>query len=303
MSHNPFRNNVTNTIPLPAVGVERQSALSSIPPPIPPRPSSPGIERDVPESNSSSSGLSRSPSPSTRSLMPRDIHSSPSQGDLQEILRAESPPPYTPAADLRHGETTIEVGPRRPFQQPPATAMQHAPPIVSPWQRMLGASPGNSGWSAYPGSLQRQQTGASFHPPPPQHPLSPLRGWGQNSAASDVPGPPARATSDFARDFYAAGADDSGLLGGASAQYAPPPGPPPRSSGDARSSVPSGLSNSSDTGSGTSDDGRPTSKPVPGHPLMNSGKVLVYPSGYECPKCEYTNVDSEVLYLIRSTRS
>lgn len=32
--------------------------------------------------------------------------------------------------------------------------------------------------------------------------------------------------------------------------------------------------------------GRPTSMPVPGRPLLNVGRLLVYPVGYERPKCE-----------------
>lgn len=32
-------------------------------------------------------------------------------------------------------------------------------------------------------------------------------------------------------------------------------------------------------------DGRPTTRPVSGHPLLNSGRLLVYPRGYTCPKC------------------
>ncbi|KIK67861.1 hypothetical protein GYMLUDRAFT_796932 [Collybiopsis luxurians FD-317 M1] len=56
-------------------------------------------------------------------------------------------------------------------------------------------------------------------------------------------------------------------------RYAPPPGPPP----------PSGSPPSHATA--PDDDGRPTRTPVPGHPLLNQGRILVYPSGYECEKC------------------
>ena len=36
---------------------------------------------------------------------------------------------------------------------------------------------------------------------------------------------------------------------------------------------------------GIPDNGRPTSVPTSGHPLLLNNKMLVYPSGYECNKC------------------
>jgi hypothetical protein len=59
--------------------------------------------------------------------------------------------------------------------------------------------------------------------------------------------------SDFARDFYR------------SSRSIQEPRQPPQQS------VPG--------------DGRPTRTPVPGHPLLNNGRTLVYPAGYECRKC------------------
>lgn len=66
--------------------------------------------------------------------------------------------------------------------------------------------------------------------------------------------------SDFARDFYATG-------GRASRSAGNTPHPP-----QTQTSFP--------------DDGRPTQTPVPGHPLLNHGRTLVYTTGYECDKCE-----------------
>lgn len=46
------------------------------------------------------------------------------------------------------------------------------------------------------------------------------------------------------------------------------------------------------SGAGYGRDGRqlpdasPTNVPVPVHPLINQGMILVYPRGYECTKCE-----------------
>ena len=34
-------------------------------------------------------------------------------------------------------------------------------------------------------------------------------------------------------------------------------------------------------------DGRPTTTPTPGHPLLRGGKLLVYPPGFECFKCAF----------------
>ncbi|KIY72911.1 hypothetical protein CYLTODRAFT_417426 [Cylindrobasidium torrendii FP15055 ss-10] len=54
-------------------------------------------------------------------------------------------------------------------------------------------------------------------------------------------------------------------------QYVPPPGPP-----------------HSSTQPPVHNDHRPTPKPVPGHPLMNAGRILVVPSGRMCWKCQNT---------------
>ena len=71
-------------------------------------------------------------------------------------------------------------------------------------------------------------------------------------------------SSDFVRDFYGAGTGEMLVM-------QPPPGPPPQMNPGSNAPVP--------------DDGRPTTYPVMGHPLLNEGKVLVYPRGYQCDKC------------------
>jgi len=91
-------------------------------------------------------------------------------------------------------------------------------------------------------------------PPPPQQPLL------QQQHLRPPPGE--RGLSDFARDFYAA-------TTGASRSTESLPHRPPLHR--PQNSIP--------------DDGKPTRTPVPGHPLLNDGKTLVYPSGYECNKC------------------
>ena len=203
----------------------------------------------------------------------------------------ELPPAYTASPNIREGETTLELGPRRPFQQPAAAPGRHQP--LFPPQSWGMTSPqftGGSNWSSFPGHLHR-----SGLAPPPQHPV-------QRSQSTRIR--PPNAVSDFARDFYAVGADDSGLYGGSSSQYqngsagTSPTSPStnyPASPASPGYAPPHSLSpNSGKSGAHPSsssndvpDDGRPTDRPVPGHPLLRHGRVLVYPNGFECQKCEY----------------
>ena len=107
------------------------------------------------------------------------------------------------------------------------------------------------------------------------------------------------ATSDFARDFYAAG-EGEGLLNLDSDSSSGPqrnarsPSIPPRPPVRRRSSfdvtqvaamAPSQSQPSSPTRAAATDDNRPTARPTPGHPLLRDGKILVYPKGANCSKC------------------
>lgn len=231
----------------------------------------------------------------------------------EDDLNMEEPPAYTPTADPLIGESSLEVGPRRPFQPaprqpaPPQQQQQQqypAPrwPPPQPQQRqqrdwtpqpqtLLGD------WLGYPGQSQQSQPTrpppqasvyrSTSHPPPPRHPHS-------RSSVELTPEP----VSDFAREFYAAGAGDASAqaessssasaASGSRSQYAPPPGAPPvPSKGYAPppGSPPVARPRSSAEGAGVADDGRPTKTPTPGHPLLLNGKMLVYPAGYECHKC------------------
>jgi hypothetical protein len=193
------------------------------------------------------------------------------------------PPPYTPVPAFSAGETTLEQGPARPFQPPPAHAtsswsrVQHhvlpntntggAPPphrTASLFQQITGSlnnviaqidqtKLGQAGtstrpaaqdsWSAYPG----RQEYVPSQPPSFINSRPPMGSPAQT-------GPPQ--SSDFVRDFYGAGTGEMLVM-------QPPPGAPPP--------VP--------------DDSRPTTYPVIGHPLLYEGKLLVYPRGYQCDKC------------------
>ncbi|KII87078.1 hypothetical protein PLICRDRAFT_244054 [Plicaturopsis crispa FD-325 SS-3] len=214
-----------------------------------------------------------SPPPSFTSGRSESIAPSHDEGLDPSGLTEEMPPAYTPAPDPYQGESTVEFGPRRPFQRAPPPPVAPVIPQPSGWSQHTAhyAPPPHpppsqsSGWGAYPG--QR---------PPPLPPRRP------SSAGSSVPAS-AAPVSDFARDFYAAGAGPS--PGSSSTnRYAPPPGPPPTAR-----HRPSAEQLRSGNGEGSiPDDGRPTRTPKPGHPLLHNGKMLVYPVGYECPKCHNT---------------
>lgn len=155
-------------------------------------------------------------------------------------------------------------------------------------------------WSSYPGQSQSQSqtynpppgpppSHSSTRPPPPRHPSSSL-------PPPSVSSPPT--TSDFARDFYAAGPADP-----TSHEYSPPlpplpPSPPSHPSRSPSLSTTSSLRGhqrsvstpgSSRAGPTNTNDGKPTTTPTPGHPLLRDGKLLVYPSGWECHKCTFSS--------------
>ncbi|KAI0792208.1 hypothetical protein C8Q75DRAFT_792307 [Abortiporus biennis] len=221
--------------------------------------------------------------PTVNVIAPSNSTPEPSSSQVDvDTLTEELPPAYTPAPDVYHGETTVELGPRRPFQQAPPP-LQTLQPIQTQQTGWPPYTTGPNNWSGFPG-LQTQSTGSnSRFAPPPRHPRSPTRSHNLRRPS------PSRPVSDFARDFYAAGGDvdpivvsaeDAGSrASSASVQFAPPPGQPPSTS--------SSRSTASSNG-GVPNDGKPTKSPVPGHPLLLNGKVLVYPAHYECPKCRNT---------------
>ena len=159
-----------------------------------------------------------------------------------------------------------------------------------------------SHWTGQGGSYPGQQQGPSqsqpYHPPPPHPPppsgrpsmnastssrFEPPPRHPQSLSSSAPPGAAHRAlapsenmrrhSSEFARDFYAAGAGDVQQR-----DYDPPTGPPP----------PPPRPTATDTRRGSiPNDDRPTTTPHLGHPLLKDGKLLVFPKGYECEKCMY----------------
>lgn len=284
--HNPFRSPAVTPVPTGRTGNSS--------PPLPP----------IPLDDDSPTQPSYPPPPGPPPERIQQSSGGPEEGrsSVADVLTEELPPAYTAAPNLREGESTLELGPRRPFQQPvtvPRRQELQFPPdswsVPDSWSASSSHTTGNS-WSSFPGNLHRSQTGVdrSRFVPPPQHPTS-QRTYETRARPTSHP----NVVSDFARDFYAAGADDSGLYGGSSNQYqsssvgASPVSPSvarPASTGfeppsPDRPDHPTGRRENAPA-NGVSDDGRPTDRPVPGHPLMRHGKVLVYPNGYECHKCE-----------------
>lgn len=165
----------------------------------------------------------------------------------------EDPPPYTPTPSFAAGESTLEQGPPRPFHST-------TPAQSSAWPRLehhVVTTP--------PPSLLRQLTNSFTnlvnqldHPTRPEQHQSSLRPLNHLDPMISSPRPPPP-PSTFVRDFYAAGTGN-------------PPGP----SHIGQASIQA--------------DGRPTVYPAAGHPLLNDGKVLVYPKGYKCDKCTFAFV-------------
>ncbi|KAF9233729.1 hypothetical protein BU15DRAFT_90246 [Melanogaster broomeanus] len=208
------------------------------------------------------------------------------------------PPAYTPAADQTIGEATLELGPRRPFQAPPRQppSSQYGPPQQPPWNQSLSYhSQSQSHLPSWPPQHRPNQ-------PPWQMQRYPNSYGGQRGRGGGLLG----ALFDTVRDVVdvVSGAHDERLIAAqranagayatpynpntgllvvpdASPRAAPPQGQPSanvrRSSTPPRSPPPI-----------TPDDGTPTTTPVPGHPLLRDGNLIVYPKDYLCVKCRNT---------------
>lgn len=234
----------------------------------------------------------RTPSPKLPALPPQSSTSGPSSQPVEmptsslsrrtQNIDDDLPPPYTPAANI--GEETIGLGPRRPFQraplippsafQPPLDQQRPHPnwpppsaqpyPIGSSWGSGYYAQPAAAPWQSQQQYRQRHQGGGGL--------IGALIDTVREIADAVSGAPDERSQNVTA---YAA------PYPGARTTYAPPPGPPPqhpppRPASAPPSSPPPIL-----------DDGSPTRTPVPGHPLLRDGNLLVYPKDYVCCKCEY----------------
>ena len=198
----------------------------------------------------------------------------------------DEPPPYTPRADTLQGESTVEYGPTRPFQRVsgarpvPELAQQQQPRLLSSpsagvsrrgrslWQQLTDqidefadelerrgtrGNPQRTGvpWSSYPG---RPSTHTSTLPLRRNVPSPPPRR--RVNSSSSLP----ETSSEFARDFYAAGTGE-GLFSDTGTSSRAAPNMPQR------------------------EDRSPSTTPMAGRPLLRDGKLLVYPRGHMCEKC------------------
>ncbi|EJD48169.1 hypothetical protein AURDEDRAFT_183524 [Auricularia subglabra TFB-10046 SS5] len=195
----------------------------------------------------------------------------------QDILQAvEEPPPYTPRPDLRTGEATVEYGPARPFQAAPPPPQRGAqggwpPPPHHPQQQYRPPAPPQR-WASnagYPGAMRRDQIPGGWPPAQQQ--------WAPPPAGGAGLGPRPSIYGVFRDGVPARGSQ----MPPSPSRTDPQPPPPLRSAKDAPApgSAPSELDG---------EDARPTTSPVPGHPFLRNGQILVYPSSVECHKCMNT---------------
>ena len=239
---------LTPTIPSgrPSQFVAQNTGSShSLPPSLPPRPSS------------------STPGPPLPSNRPQTDDILLSTDGISE----SAPPAYSVTPDVGGGELVVEQGPRRPFQRAPEPLLQLSIP-----------------------PSQQQQQGQQQHLQPPQR--QPPQFAPPPGPPPTRPGRPTSQLSDFAQDFYnnSGGAVTPPPAAAQQPQqprYAPPPGPPPP--GPPLPRRPRAASTSSGAGSTAppGSDGRPTTTPTPGHPLLRNGKTLIYPETYLCQKCTF----------------
>jgi hypothetical protein len=173
-------------------------------------------------------------------------------------ITEDSPPPYTPAPSTVEGEQTLEYGPNRPFQPPPA-------PPTAPHS---AGYPGNHSHSAF------------LFPP------------GSHATAS----PTVQRVVGVLNDLYNATRQQSwhGSTGPPgqfpSGNHGPPP---PQNAHPPLNSLPTGppplprspRPNIEQNGEQQDPAHTPTTTPMAGHPLLRDGNVLIYPQGFTCYKC------------------
>ncbi|KIJ21215.1 hypothetical protein PAXINDRAFT_160469 [Paxillus involutus ATCC 200175] len=240
------------------------------------------------------------------SSAPADVNGSVSPSAAPKIDRIDEdlPPAYTPAADLTIGEATIQLGPRRPFQEPPRhpPSSQNAPSRPGPHTQQ------QSQWHQPPGQSYHPQSQPGWQPQPQlnqapwQTQRYPNSYGGQRQGGGGLLG----ALFDTVRDVVdvVSGAHDERMIAAQRANtgayaaphnpspgmslYAPPAGLPPRGPGQAPGSARRSSTPPRSPPPIIPDDGTPTRTPVPGHPLLRDGNLIVYPKDHLCVKCRNT---------------
>lgn len=240
----------------------------------------------------------------TPSANPYEGEATVEYGPRRPFQPAPPPPPLSQQftgmsgmnAPLRPQYSGIPQG--SPYITPQGTGMPMAPTLTG-------------GWGAYPGQRMSSSASPGRYGPPPRHPAV---GHIPTPTTHISPAPTGARMSEFSRDFYSSqpdrrpspalsNASSDGATGpehfervtpantGTSSSAPPtthsaPDGPPPTSpiSPSSSHAPPSGPPPSR-TSTDNADDCKPTTVPTPGHPLLNKGRVLVYPAGRECRKC------------------
>ncbi|KAJ8591540.1 hypothetical protein M405DRAFT_932076 [Rhizopogon salebrosus TDB-379] len=218
-------------------------------------------------------------------------------------LDEEMPPAYTPSADIYHGESTVEVGPQRPFQQPPRPT--HRSSHSTPHSQ---SAPLSSRSQSQPRPQSQPQQRPQQPPWVTPTPTSGPNSWfvHPNQRHERRGGGLVGTLFDTVRDVVDAvsNAHDERMRVLQPAQTGAYAAPYPQSSSSSSSGMSQSHYASSHQGSQGQvpglpstqqtpqhqipDDGSPTKAPVPGHPLLNNGNLLVYPSNYTCAKCKNT---------------
>ncbi|KAF8633046.1 hypothetical protein AX17_004690 [Amanita inopinata Kibby_2008] len=187
--------------------------------------------------------------------------------------------PGPPPTRLSHARSQSTLGPRTGREDTGNPSLRVPPP---PPRHPLVAQSTGGGSSSIVGSNDN----ATLRPTPS---LTPSHTGRSNSSAANT-----ESTSDFAREFYAVGTGEEFLNSAEMEQSdeaaselrrrASSPPAPPRSTRPGHG--PGASTSNINTGNGgTVEDNRPTTKPVPGHPLLRDGKILVYPKDHACSKC------------------
>ena len=203
---------------------------------------------------------SQPPSIASPSDFPPDLMT---DDDLPE----SAPPAYSLTPDIGGGEIAVEEDPPSLFQQEPE-------PVVQPPQPDPFPPPGPP--SPFPSPPLSQLSDVEALPSP----TTPLQ---EQRRYAPPPGRPPPAGSVPQQSRFAPPS-------AAPPPVAPPPGAPPLGPPPLPSSRPQAASASTSAGAGStaphSRNGYPTSRPMPGHPLLLNGRILIYPETYLCPKCK-----------------
>lgn len=190
------------------------------------------------------------------------------------------------------------LGPLRPFQRPPLIPPSSLHPPPDSRHHSNRPPPSSHSLQPYPTGLG---SSSGFHMQPGPRPgLAPWQTQQQYHQRQNAGGGLLGALFDTVRDIadVVSGAHDERVMASRRANagayaapysstgtmYAPPPGhpgpmhqpPPPRPASTPPRSPPTAP-----------DDGSPTRTPVPGHPLLRSGQLLVYPKDHLCVKCGF----------------